>query len=194
MNKTIIIMLLMIGATTTVYAVAPHWMPDYQRGSCTISLWWGGTTQGVIGHKSNGSEICYIPRQRHGKPSPPAPIVTPTPGPITDPEPVCNTTTVCSNVTNQVCNNVTTTACHNETSCLPPVCEEHQRCVCERHHNNEGNHYGECRHERNGCHTESYDTCEEPVCTTTVLCEDTTRQVCEDVTITTCHEETACQT
>jgi hypothetical protein len=203
----------------------PHWAPAY-GATCDITLWWGGTVKGIQGHRSDGSSVCYVPRVRRALQNkvrdalsqggffPPGqgandPPVNETPGNDTAP---ANDTQDCTETTIEDCRNVTSHQCHQELRwdppvctnytlqvCNPPVCNTTAKCVCDNKHENEGNHYGECKKNKDGCSTIEKQTCEPRVCHYEQrqfcwfgtahwenVCEDNTRRVCEEVTQSTC--------
>ena len=75
MNKMIVGILMLVVVASSVAAFGyrtetpkypVHWMPEYQKAPCSVAVNPFSTKMvtGVIGHRSDGSDVCYVPRQR----------------------------------------------------------------------------------------------------------------------------------
>lgn len=54
------------GAPVTTPKYGIHWMPDYKTAECEapVNSFSTKTVKGIIGVKSNGQLLCYVPRHR----------------------------------------------------------------------------------------------------------------------------------
>lgn len=184
---SVVVMQVYAAGTTTDPKYLPHWAPEYNRSTCDVKVnpFSDRTVSGgIIGKRSDGSEICYIPTRRGGnKPKTVVPVVTP--------PPVCTPVTTCNNV--ETCSDVTTCAevvCTTEEVCSERTCREYEN-VCKHYENvctKYDNHHhcvkterqctqteSQCKH-WNEPHCHDVTTCADPVCTTDNVC--TTKEVC----------------
>jgi len=57
------------GRTTTDLKYPVHWMPNYTVSVCEVAVNAYSTkmVDGIVGNRSDGTQICYVPRRKRGK-------------------------------------------------------------------------------------------------------------------------------